>query len=97
MIALPVRYKIAAASCRRWGSMQVFAREEPEDFAQEVWVAVLSRAKRHDTVRDVRRYAQRHIYKAARDYGFMRTYEKGNNKSAASQQFAALREGEENA
>lgn len=68
MIPMATRYKIASAACRRWEKTGVFAREHPEDFAQEIWVAILSRQKRHDTVREIRRYAYRHVYAAANRY-----------------------------
>lgn len=55
----------------------------PRDAEQTAWVIALSRPGKHDTVREFQRVAGRLWYRAAREYGLMRRYQRGagNQKS----------------
>jgi hypothetical protein len=53
-----------------------------EDCRQEAYLLVLSQRGKHLTVKEQFRRADRHFYAMAKRYGFRRTYQPGNRKTA---------------
>jgi len=52
-----------------------------DDAEQTVWIIACSRRGKHMTIREFQRLAGRLWYAAARDYGFRRTYRRGNRQT----------------
>lgn len=53
-----------------------------EDCRQEAYVLTYSAARKHLTVREQFRRADRHFYRVAKNYGLYRPYKSGNRKGA---------------
>jgi hypothetical protein len=80
MIATDHLVAIACATAKRRYPALWYAYTE--DCRQEAYLLVYSAPRKHLTVREQFRRADRHFYRVAKSYGLYRPYRQGNRKGA---------------